>query len=181
MTHYTGAVPDTASRPTDWLVKAPCREDPDAMFPPNVRLYIEEAKDFCRRCSAVASCLQWALETGEEHGVWGGLSETERRQLRRRAVRPISIDEYVGTPNTRGPVRTPAEAWEASTQQDGEHLLWTGAKGANTTEGYVTPNRLAFYVDRGHWPDGDVKRTCNVLGCVRPAHLADRQERSAAA
>ena len=41
----------------------------------------------CRRCDVVESCLKWAIETGQDAGVWGGLSEDERRALKRRAAR----------------------------------------------------------------------------------------------
>ena len=81
MSHYAGSVPDTLTRTTDWLTTAPCRTDPDTMFD-TTDAGVEAAKEFCRRCPAVERCLQWALDTGEEHGVWGGMSEDERRPLR---------------------------------------------------------------------------------------------------
>lgn len=177
---YTGAIPDTMTRPKDWLATAPCKDDADAMFPGSNRDDIDYAKSFCRRCPAVERCLQWALETGEEHGVWGGLSEAERRTLQRRALRPISIDDYTGTPKTRSSTGlTLQQVWDMHTQPEGKHLLWTGPKVINRPQpvGQVTANRLAFYLDRGHWAQGDVKRTCNMRGCVRPAHLNDRVER----
>lgn len=40
-----------------------------------------------RRCPVSEHCLQWALESGEDSGVWGGLSEDERRAMKRRAAR----------------------------------------------------------------------------------------------
>ncbi|WP_030024961.1 WhiB family transcriptional regulator, partial [Streptomyces monomycini] len=45
---------------------------------------IADAKAVCRRCPVLAVCQEWALAVGEEYGVWGGLSETERRNIRRR-------------------------------------------------------------------------------------------------
>ncbi|MPN52707.1 Transcriptional regulator WhiB1 [bioreactor metagenome] len=41
----------------------------------------------CRRCQAREECLRWALEAGQDHGVWGGMSEDERRAMKRRASR----------------------------------------------------------------------------------------------
>ena len=38
----------------------------------------------CRRCPSMDPCLTWALETGQDAGVWGGTSEEERRALTRR-------------------------------------------------------------------------------------------------
>jgi hypothetical protein len=177
MNHYT--VPDT--RPLAWLTLAPCKADPEAMFPTSFGPDVERAKSFCRRCTAIDSCLQWALETGQEHGVWGGLTEGERLTMARRAVRPISIDDYTGTPKTRASTGlTLLEVWEANTLPDGEHLLWTGPKVVNRPDSKVqiTPNRLSFYLDRKHWPEGDTKRECKVPGCVKPTHLTDRRERA---
>jgi WhiB family transcriptional regulator, redox-sensing transcriptional regulator len=71
-----------------WLDRGACRsEDPELFFPigmtgPALR-QIEEAKAVCRRCEVADACLDWALRTGQDAGVWGGLSEEERRTLRR--------------------------------------------------------------------------------------------------
>jgi WhiB family redox-sensing transcriptional regulator len=65
-------------------------EDPELFFPIGdtgpALLQIEEAKAVCRRCPLIESCLQGALDRNES-GVWGGLSEKERRSLKRRAAR----------------------------------------------------------------------------------------------
>ena len=76
----------------DWRHRAACRdEDPELFFPIGTPgpalLQIEEAKAVCRRCDVREQCLQWALETGQDAGVWGGLSEDERRALKRRRAR----------------------------------------------------------------------------------------------
>lgn len=76
----------------DWRHRAACREeDPELFFPIGntgpALLQIEEAKAVCRRCPVREECLQWALETGQDAGVWGGLSEDERRALKRRNAR----------------------------------------------------------------------------------------------
>ncbi|HUR02968.1 MAG TPA: WhiB family transcriptional regulator, partial [Nonomuraea sp.] len=66
-------------------------EGPDLFFPIGntgpALLQIEEAKASCRRCPVMETCLQWALESGQEYGVWGGTDENERRRMRRRAAR----------------------------------------------------------------------------------------------
>jgi WhiB family transcriptional regulator, redox-sensing transcriptional regulator len=77
---------------TDWRHEAACLdEDPELFFPiGNVGLavlQIEDAKAVCRRCEVVETCLRWALDTGQDAGVWGGLSEDERRALKRRNAR----------------------------------------------------------------------------------------------
>ncbi|MGW6557565.1 WhiB family transcriptional regulator [Streptomyces hydrogenans] len=65
--------------------------DPDLFFPNGntgpALLQIAEAKRLCSLCPQLVQCGNDALERGEEHGVWGGLSEGERRSLRRRAAR----------------------------------------------------------------------------------------------
>ena len=50
-------------------------------------LQIDDAKQVCQRCAVMEPCLQWALESGQDSGVWGGLSEDERRALKRRSAR----------------------------------------------------------------------------------------------
>jgi WhiB family redox-sensing transcriptional regulator len=70
----------------DWRSRSACLdEDPELFFPigntgPAI-LQIEDAKQVCRRCDVREQCLAWALEAGQDHGVWGGLSEDERSRL----------------------------------------------------------------------------------------------------
>ena len=73
----------------DWRHKAACLdEDPELFFPVGntgpALLQIEEAKTVCRSCEVVDVCLKWAIESGQDAGVWGGMSEDERRALKRR-------------------------------------------------------------------------------------------------
>ncbi|CAM5666506.1 MULTISPECIES: WhiB family transcriptional regulator [Streptomyces] len=73
----------------DWRTRAACRdEDPDLFFPIGTSgpalFQTEQAKGVCRRCPVQQQCLDWALDTGQSLGVWGGTSETERRALKRR-------------------------------------------------------------------------------------------------
>ena len=75
-----------------WRNRAACLdEDPELFFPIGntgpALLQIEEAKAVCRRCAVVETCLKWAIESGQDAGVWGGLSEDERRALKRRNAR----------------------------------------------------------------------------------------------
>lgn len=75
----------------DWRHTALCRdEDPELFFPIGTTgpaaTQVAEAKQVCRRCAAVQDCLEWALETGQDAGVWGGTSEDERRLLKRQSV-----------------------------------------------------------------------------------------------
>ncbi|GGJ64031.1 WhiB family transcriptional regulator [Streptomyces brasiliensis] len=75
-----------------WQERSACRgEDPDLFFPigetgPSL-LQIDTAKAVCRQCPVVDLCRQWALETHEVYGIWGGTSEADRRLLHRDAAR----------------------------------------------------------------------------------------------
>ncbi|MFD6924565.1 WhiB family transcriptional regulator [Streptomyces sp. NPDC059944] len=81
----------------NWRDSAACRSvDPDLFFPigstgPAV-LQIQEAKAVCEGCPVREACLDWALESGQSVGVWGGTSETERRSLARRRARRRAQD-----------------------------------------------------------------------------------------
>jgi WhiB family transcriptional regulator, redox-sensing transcriptional regulator len=73
----------------DWRQRAACRdEDPELFFPvsdtgPGAR-QAEQAKAVCARCPVRELCLDYALDSGLDHGIFGGTTETERRELRRR-------------------------------------------------------------------------------------------------
>jgi len=76
----------------DWRHRAICRdEDPELFFPVGTSgpavAQIQEAKAVCARCPVASECLAWALESGQDAGVWGGMSEEERRALKRRKAR----------------------------------------------------------------------------------------------
>ena len=69
-----------------WRQDALCAEtDPEAFFPEKGGS-TREAKKICTGCEVKAQCLEYALSNDERFGIWGGLSERERRRLRRRAV-----------------------------------------------------------------------------------------------
>ena len=56
---------------------------PDLFFPER-GASTREAKEVCRGCVVREDCLEYALANGEKFGIWGGLSERERRKIRRR-------------------------------------------------------------------------------------------------
>jgi WhiB family transcriptional regulator, redox-sensing transcriptional regulator len=69
-----------------WHHQAACRtEEPELFFPIGTSGpalgQLAEAKSVCRGCPVVSECLAWALESGQNSGVWGGMSEDERRRL----------------------------------------------------------------------------------------------------
>lgn len=76
----------------DWRHFAACNgEDPELFFPVGTSgpaiLQTAQAKAVCHRCPAASNCLTWALQSGQDAGVWGGMSEDERRSLKRRNAR----------------------------------------------------------------------------------------------
>ncbi len=89
--HVRPQEPQTAEDLEVWRQRSACRdEDPELFFPVGTtgpaQRQLEEAKAVCRRCLVIRECLNWALDTGQDAGVWGGLDEDERRALRRQLV-----------------------------------------------------------------------------------------------
>ena len=69
-----------------WQDRALCAQtDPEAFFPEKGGS-TREAKRVCRGCEVKAECLDYALENDERFGIWGGMSERERRRLKRAAI-----------------------------------------------------------------------------------------------
>ena len=74
-----------------WRTQAICRDtDPDLFFPIGTTgqalVQIDRAKQVCGECPVQVDCLEYALETNQDSGIWGGTSEEERRHLRRQMV-----------------------------------------------------------------------------------------------
>jgi len=69
--------------PLSWQTDALCAQtDPEAFFPEKGGS-TRDAKRICTTCEVKAQCLDYALQNDERFGIWGGLSERERRRLRR--------------------------------------------------------------------------------------------------
>ncbi|HLY82071.1 MAG TPA: WhiB family transcriptional regulator [Acidimicrobiales bacterium] len=76
-----------------WQRQANCMGvDPDLFFPER-GASTREAKEVCRGCVVREDCLEYALVNGEKFGIWGGMSERERRRIRRRRA----LERHVGT------------------------------------------------------------------------------------
>ena len=66
-----------------WQALANCLGvDPDLFFPER-GASTREAKEVCRACVVREECLEYAIVNGEKFGIWGGMSERERRRVRR--------------------------------------------------------------------------------------------------
>ena len=81
-----GLVPRTDAEELAWQEQALCAQtDPEAFFPEKGGS-TREAKKVCLSCEVRVDCLEYALEQDERFGIWGGLSERERRRLKKLAV-----------------------------------------------------------------------------------------------
>lgn len=96
-----------------WRDRAAClNTDPDRFFPAGntgeALDQIRAAKAVCQQCPVTAPCLEYALRTNQESGVWGGRDEVERRRLRKlwRAGRLPSTAMRI---DGAGPSRTPTD------------------------------------------------------------------------
>src|ERR1700750_410606 len=93
-----GIVPRTqlTVRPDDaeelgWQDRALCAQtDPEAFFPEKGGS-TREAKKVCRSCEVRSECLEFALENDERFGIWGGMSERERRRLKREGIEAEAV------------------------------------------------------------------------------------------
>lgn len=81
----------TQARALDWRQQSACAESSSQtrlFFPVGVtgpaEIQIRQAKAVCAECPVVSDCLDYAITTNQEYGVWGGTSEEERRVLRRK-------------------------------------------------------------------------------------------------
>jgi len=70
----------------DWYGDALCAQIGSEMFFPDKGGSTRAAKTICRKCTVVDACLVSALVRDEQHGIWGGLSPRERRQLKKDAA-----------------------------------------------------------------------------------------------
>lgn len=170
----------TTPRKADWRDAGLCRqEDPELFFPKGYegpwQLIIDDAKAVCRRCPSQDNCLNFALDENIGYGIFGGLTDKERANLRRRAVRAAARKDDIE--EARRP-NTLLEAWKSRTEPlEGGHLGWTGNRQVAYGGVYYTPKRAAFIADRDLIPEGHVLAMCEVQECVLPAHLTDARER----
>lgn len=78
-------VDEAEENPLAWQTDALCAQtDPEAFFPEKGGS-TRDAKRICTSCEVRSQCLEYALSNDERFGIWGGLSERERRKLRKRA------------------------------------------------------------------------------------------------
>ncbi len=69
-----------------WVAYASCRETDPALFFPETGETTDGAVRICRGCAVVEECRDWALNTRATFGIWGAMTERERRRVLRRSA-----------------------------------------------------------------------------------------------
>ncbi len=69
---------------TIWMAKGNCADEPPSTFFPSDGVGVEVARRICGTCPVQEQCLEYALRSRIDHGVWGGCSERERRRILKR-------------------------------------------------------------------------------------------------
>jgi WhiB family transcriptional regulator, redox-sensing transcriptional regulator len=83
----TGPIELTTELAAEWRARAACSGYQHALFFPvgdTDGAAIERAREICLNCAVTDDCLEYALETNQRAGIWGGTTEEERRSLRRK-------------------------------------------------------------------------------------------------
>lgn len=169
-------------RAADWRDAGACRdEDPELFFPLGTEgrwaIQIEQAKAVCARCPVLDACGQWALDNPRlvPNGVFGGLTDAERRNLRRRETRAGRKKVLREARPNMPPAKTLQEAFDRRTQATGDgHIRWSGQAYLEFGGQRYAATRVAFATGHGREPVGIVRRTCGVADCIRHDHLSDQ-------
>jgi WhiB family redox-sensing transcriptional regulator len=83
----SGSLQVTTGLAAGWRARAACTGQQSALFFPRDEAderAIRRAREICAACAVSEACLEFALETNQRAGIWGGTTEVERRSLRRR-------------------------------------------------------------------------------------------------
>jgi len=83
------AAPITEERP--WVVFSACRDKDSDLFFPESKVQERSALAICSTCPVQKECREYAFEADIRFGVWGGMSEKQRRRLARRVTRPAAV------------------------------------------------------------------------------------------
>jgi WhiB family redox-sensing transcriptional regulator len=106
MTHHTGSVPEQKRTP-DWRDQAECarpeyRDKREMWWPRETdATTIREAKAVCWTCPVLQTCRSWSFEQHEDRGIWGGMTERERRRIHKRPAPKHTGGDGVNAPGRR--------------------------------------------------------------------------------
>ena len=76
-----------------WTEEANCKGAEADLFFPERGASTRKAKAICRACSVQSKCLEYAIENSEKFGIWGGMSERERRRIKRQRSSDFDIQD----------------------------------------------------------------------------------------
>lgn len=102
-----------------WRARAACRGADTNLFFPERGESTAAAKAVCAGCPVASECLDYALDTLEHHGIWGGLSERERRKVRRQRAAARRVSRTAGTVTV-----TAADIATEAARRDTVHRLY---------------------------------------------------------
>ncbi len=88
---FSGMPSDTTKDDSGWFDRAKCKGVSNSVFYPQRGVPSASALAMCRSCDVRVDCLEYALTNDEEFGIWGGLSERERRKVKRDRERLSAI------------------------------------------------------------------------------------------
>jgi WhiB family transcriptional regulator, redox-sensing transcriptional regulator len=129
--------------PQPWAGEALCAQTDPEIFFPDKGGSTREAKAVCARCPVAAECLEYALATSERFGIWGGLSERERRTLRGYTVActdPECTEVFATEKDRDFHVRTHEPAWDQVTCPTCDLVFRSRA-------GFVSHDRIIHHPD----------------------------------
>jgi len=126
----------------EWMADAACIGKPQAWFFPGRGEATSTAKKVCAVCPVLGDCREWAMATNQRHGIWGGMSERERRRVRAARARQAA-------PNRFGPV--------PNRQRSAEILAYVENLRRQGYHDFIQQAAGHFEVDRTH-----IHRQCNL-------------------
>lgn len=86
--------------PMEWRERANCRHVATELFFPERGVSVDSAREVCKGCEVREECLEYAMDNNERHGIWGGLSERQRRAMRRETR--DNVIRYLTSSDTAG-------------------------------------------------------------------------------
>lgn len=86
-----------------WRAEAVCRGTNPDLWYPEAGQHSLTARIACGECVVKPDCLQYALDTNEKHGIWGGVSERQRRRIRGMGITAVQYFEGVNDGSIRVP------------------------------------------------------------------------------
>lgn len=174
--------PDTLPRGYDWRDDGECRRpeyDPEMWHPGGTTgphlAQTADAKRICSGCPVMVQCREWGMDHRQESGIWGGMTEQDRVNERRRIARARAAAEKPLPVLSSNLTLSEVYAELTGPVDDDGHSEWLGGTATTVGGQCYSPNRLAWAVTRGTPPVGSVVRYCDRANCI--THIEDRAER----